>query len=47
MQPPWRRWLKPSEAVDDGRWVVLDVEASGLDAARELASQRRWLAPRP
>jgi DNA polymerase-3 subunit epsilon len=35
MQPPWRRWLKPHEAVDDGRWVVLDVEASGLDAAHD------------
>jgi DNA polymerase III subunit epsilon len=33
MQPPWRRWFKPREAGDDGRWVVLDVEASGLDAA--------------
>jgi len=35
MQPLWRRWLEPREAVDDGRWVVLDVEASGLDAAHD------------
>jgi DNA polymerase III subunit epsilon len=32
---PRRRWLKAPAAVDDGRWVVLDVEASGLDAAHD------------
>lgn len=31
----WRRWLAPREAADDSRWVVLDVEASGLDAAHD------------
>lgn len=35
MQPRWRRWLKPRDAVDDTRWVVLDVESSGLDAAHD------------
>lgn len=35
MPPLWRRWLNPREAVDDGRWVVLDVEASGLDATHD------------
>jgi len=31
----WRRWLAPHEAADDSRWVVLDVEASGLDAEHD------------
>ena len=32
----WRDWFgKDRAAVDAGRWVVLDVEASGLDAARD------------
>jgi DNA polymerase-3 subunit epsilon len=31
----WRRWLAPHDAADDSRWVVLDVEASGLDAERD------------
>jgi DNA polymerase-3 subunit epsilon len=35
MALPWRRWLRPQEAADDARWVVLDVEASGLDASRD------------
>jgi DNA polymerase-3 subunit epsilon len=35
MELPWRRWLRPREAIDDARWVVLDVEASGLDAAHD------------
>lgn len=26
-----RSWLRPRQPVDDDRWVVLDVEASGLD----------------
>lgn len=30
-----RSWLAPGAAADDSRWVVLDVEASGLDAARD------------
>ncbi|WP_332815414.1 3'-5' exonuclease [Ramlibacter sp.] len=29
--PGWKR----AQAVDESRWVVLDVEASGLDAARD------------
>ena len=31
------RWrdLWQRQAVDEGRWVVLDVESSGLDAARD------------
>ena len=35
MALPWRRWLRPHEAADDARWVVLDVEASGLDASHD------------
>ena len=32
----WRDWLRTDRvAVDAGRWVVLDVETSGLDAARD------------
>ncbi|MCG3188217.1 MAG: DNA polymerase III PolC-type [Burkholderiaceae bacterium] len=31
----WRRWRQPHQATDDTRWVVLDVEASGLDAAHD------------
>ncbi|HEY6513927.1 MAG TPA: 3'-5' exonuclease [Burkholderiaceae bacterium] len=34
----WWRWLRArhdSPAVDDTRWIVLDVEASGLDASRD------------
>jgi DNA polymerase III subunit epsilon len=32
----WRDWLgRARDAVDDTRWVVLDVETSGLDAARD------------
>jgi DNA polymerase-3 subunit epsilon len=30
-----RAWLDRSAEVDDRRWVVLDVESSGLDAARD------------
>jgi DNA polymerase-3 subunit epsilon len=29
------RWRRPRAAIDDGRWVVLDVETSGLDARRD------------
>jgi len=35
MQLPWRRWRQPPQATDDTRWVVLDVETSGLDAAND------------
>ncbi|HEX6020147.1 MAG TPA: 3'-5' exonuclease [Burkholderiaceae bacterium] len=35
MQSLWRRWRQPHQATDDTRWVVLDVEASGLDAAND------------
>ena len=28
-------WLAREPAIDDRRWVVVDVEASGLDAARD------------
>jgi DNA polymerase III subunit epsilon len=35
----WSRWLAtrsgPAAGWDDARWVVLDVEASGLDAAHD------------
>lgn len=31
----WPSWLVPRAPLDDRRWVVLDVEASGLDAARD------------
>jgi DNA polymerase-3 subunit epsilon len=30
-----RRWFERSPPVDDARWVVLDVEASGLDVRRD------------
>jgi DNA polymerase-3 subunit epsilon len=30
----WRDWVGAT-AVDEGRWVVLDVETSGLDAVRD------------
>jgi len=29
------RWFAPRPQVDDTRWVVLDVEASGLDTSRD------------
>jgi DNA polymerase III subunit epsilon len=32
MSPWWRRRVPP---VDEGRWAVLDVESSGLDARRD------------
>jgi len=28
-------WLRREAPLDDGRWIVLDVEASGLDAAHD------------
>lgn len=28
-------WLRGEPPIDDGRWIVLDVEASGLDAAHD------------
>jgi DNA polymerase III subunit epsilon len=31
----WRDWIGKRRAVDEARWVVLDVETSGLDAARD------------
>lgn len=31
----FQHWLRPMPAVDEGRWVVLDVESSGLDARRD------------
>ena len=31
----WNRWRQPQAALDDSRWVVLDVETSGLDARRD------------
>lgn len=30
-----QRWLGPRPAHDSGRWVVLDVESSGLDTRRD------------
>jgi DNA polymerase III subunit epsilon len=32
---PWREWLGGNRKVDESRWVVLDVETSGLDPARD------------
>jgi DNA polymerase-3 subunit epsilon len=31
----WRGWFGTPGAVDEGRWVVLDVETSGLDPQRD------------
>jgi DNA polymerase-3 subunit epsilon len=32
----WRRWWSPAQpSVDEARWVVLDVETSGLDPASD------------
>ncbi|MDP1901220.1 MAG: 3'-5' exonuclease [Rubrivivax sp.] len=31
----FRKWLGPAAARDDDRWVVLDVESSGLDPHRD------------
>ncbi|MBL8286958.1 MAG: 3'-5' exonuclease [Rubrivivax sp.] len=42
------RWpLKREAALDDSRWIVLDVEASGLDAARDRLLAVAALALRP
>ena len=30
-----KAWLAPAPPVDDGRWVLLDVESSGLDTQRD------------
>ena len=30
-----QRWLGPRPAHDSGRWVVLDVESSGLDTRND------------
>lgn len=30
-----RNWLAPAPPVDDRRWVLLDVESSGLDSQRD------------
>lgn len=30
-----RRWRRPKFRLDEGRWVVLDVESSGLDVRRD------------
>ena len=30
-----KRWIAPSPSIDEPRWVVLDVESSGLDAKRD------------
>ncbi len=35
MLEDFRRWLKPGAATDESRWVVLDVESSGLDPHRD------------
>lgn len=31
----WLKWLHRGPVVDDARWIVLDVESSGLDASRD------------
>jgi DNA polymerase-3 subunit epsilon len=35
MLGPLRRWLGPEALADESRWVVLDVESSGLDPRRD------------
>jgi DNA polymerase-3 subunit epsilon len=35
MASAWQRWFGRDALADDTRWVVLDVEASGLDPARD------------
>ena len=30
-----RRWIRPAAALDERRWVVVDVETSGLDVRRD------------
>lgn len=32
---PWPPWRTRRTAVDEARWLVVDVESSGLDAARD------------
>ena len=32
---PWPPWRARRTAVDEARWLVVDVESSGLDAARD------------
>jgi DNA polymerase III subunit epsilon len=48
----FQRLLRPAPAVDEGRWVVLDVESSGLDVHRDrllaiaaIAVEMRGLRP--
>ncbi len=35
MREALQRWFAKSPPVDEGRWIVLDVESSGLDAHRD------------
>lgn len=49
----WRDWLGRQREVDETRWVVLDVETSGLDPARDrllaiaaIALRVDWAAKR-
>jgi DNA polymerase III subunit epsilon len=41
------RSLRPAPPVDDGRWVVLDVESSGLDARNDRLLAIAAIAVRP
>ncbi|MCU0967500.1 MAG: 3'-5' exonuclease [Rubrivivax sp.] len=50
--PRWNPFARRSAAADDGRWVVIDVETSGLDPARDrllaiagVAVRRQGAAP--
>lgn len=42
-----RSWLRRAASIDEERWVVLDVEASGIDAARDRLLAIAALAVRP
>mgnify|MGYP001765778578 CR=1 FL=1 len=45
-----RDWFRPAPPLDDGRWLVVDVESSGLNPARDrllaIAGVAVWLRDR-